>query len=83
MIPCNLKFTSEDVTAFTINAGNTVLGTKKRVVRILKACWKTTEIIVKDVFQACIYRCYFPNAFKVDEVIMLPKKGHDLPSSEG
>lgn len=74
-ILCNLILSLEDVTLCTINGGNIAPSRDKITVRLLKACWETIGIIVKNFFQACLDLCFSTFAFKVAEVIILSKQG--------
>lgn len=73
----------EELSICTIGTGNTASGIDKVSVRLLKACWKEIRVLVKDFFQACLKQGYFPAAFKVAEVVILPKVGRDVSTPKG
>ncbi|KAI0995741.1 hypothetical protein K3495_g12439 [Podosphaera aphanis] len=82
-IPWNSALTLEEVTAATTAVRDTAPGSDKITVRLLKACWKTIGPFVRDLYQACLRPAYVPLAFKVAEVVLLPKAGRDISTTKG
>ncbi|KAI0997208.1 hypothetical protein K3495_g10979 [Podosphaera aphanis] len=73
----------EDVTSSTLGTGDKFPGSDKITVRLLRVCWSAIGDQVKTIFQACLEHGLFPSAFRVAEVILLPKPGRDLVTAKG
>ncbi len=82
-IPWDSSLSLEDVTASTLGTGDKSPGSDKITVRLLRACWSAIGAQVKTIFQACLEHEHFPSAFRVAEVILLPKPGRDLTTAKG
>ncbi|KAI0994466.1 hypothetical protein K3495_g13716, partial [Podosphaera aphanis] len=82
-IPWNASLTLEDVTANTLSIGDKSPGSDRITVRLLRACWGAIGEQVRCLFQACLEHGYFPSAFRVAEVILLPKPARDLSTAKG
>lgn len=70
----------KDVTAATITSKETVPGYDNITVRLPNSRWSTIRAHIKDHFQACLSLEYYPSAFKVAEIVLLPKIERDLSS---
>ncbi|KAI0992584.1 hypothetical protein K3495_g15601, partial [Podosphaera aphanis] len=82
-IPWSPTLSLEDVTSSTLGTGDKSPGSDKITVRLLRACWSAIGDQVKTIFQACLEHGHFPSAFRVAEVILLPKPGRDLTTAKG
>ena len=82
-IPWDNKISLSDVTECTIGGNNTAPGNDKLTVRLLKSCWTVIGTHVRNIFQACLQHEHFPTAFRVAEVVLLPKPGRDLSTPKG
>lgn len=82
-IPWNTSLTLDDVTANTLSTGDKSPGADRITVRLLRACWEAIGEQVKCLFQACLENGHFPSAFRVAEVILLPKPARDLTTAKG
>ena len=74
-LPWNTSISIEEVERNVIGIGNTSPGPDQITVRVLKACWTHIKQTVRDIYQQCLQLCYFPTAWKLAEVVMLPKTG--------
>ncbi|RAL60503.1 hypothetical protein DID88_000278 [Monilinia fructigena] len=50
-------------------------GTDRVTVRLLKACWGSIKHTLQGLYSRCLSLCFFPQAWKLAEVAMLPKVG--------
>ena len=73
----------QDVTANTLSTGDKSPGSDRITVRLLRACWEAIGEHVRCLFQTCLEHGYFPSAFRVAEVILLPKLARDLSTAKG
>jgi ribonuclease HI len=65
----------EEVERNTIGVSSTSPGTDQVTVRLLKACWDFVKHAIHQLFSACLLLNYFPQSWKLAEVVMLPKAG--------
>ncbi|KAI1005029.1 hypothetical protein K3495_g3189 [Podosphaera aphanis] len=79
----NASLTLEDVTKNTLSIGDKSPGSDRITVRLLRACWEAIGEQVRCLFQAYLEHRYFPFAFRVAEVILLPKPARDLSTAKG
>ena len=82
-IPWDTEISLEDVTNATISVNDTAPGADKITVRLLKSCWYHLGPLVKDLYQACLKIGHFPTAFRVADVVLLPKPGRNLSTAKG
>jgi len=77
----NQHASEEEVERYTIGVSSTSPGTDRVTVRLLKACWRHVQKPIHLLFNACLTLSYFPRAWKLAEVAMLPKVGKKDKSS--
>ena len=65
----------EEVERNTIGVSSTSPGTDRVTVRLLKACWDHVKHTIQGLFNRCLALSYFPQSWKLAEVVMLPKAG--------
>lgn len=82
-IPWDTELSLDDMTSATVSVNNTAPGADKITVRLLKACWSHPGPLVKDLYQACLKIGYFPTAFRVAKVVLLPNPGRNLSTAKG
>ena len=71
----------EEVERNTIGVSSTSPGTDRITVRLLKACWDSVKGHIHGIYSRCLALSYFPRAWKLAEVTMLPKVGKKDKSS--
>lgn len=69
------SLTMEEVERNTIGVTSTSPGPDRVTVRLLKACWHVIQERVCGIFRRCLQLNYFPRAWKLAEVAMIPKAG--------
>ncbi|RAL58743.1 hypothetical protein DID88_003049 [Monilinia fructigena] len=80
-LPWDTNVSLEEVERNTIGVSSTSPGADKVTVRLLKACWDSVKGYIRDLFECCLKRSYFPKVWRLAEVVMLPKVGKKDKSS--
>ncbi|RAL64847.1 hypothetical protein DID88_001443 [Monilinia fructigena] len=80
-LPWDTNVSLEEVERNTIGVSSTSPGADKVTVRLLKACWGSIKGYIRDLFECCLKRSYFPKVWRLAEVVMLPKVGKKDKSS--
>ncbi|RAL63687.1 hypothetical protein DID88_003730 [Monilinia fructigena] len=74
-LPWSDTISMEEVERNTIGVSSTSPGTDRVTVRLLKACWGSIKHTLQGLYSRCLSLCFFPQAWKLAEVAMLPKVG--------
>ncbi|RAL67198.1 hypothetical protein DID88_007975 [Monilinia fructigena] len=59
-LPWDTNVSLEEVERNTIGVSSTSPGADKVTVRLLKACWDSVKGYIRDLFECCLKRSYFP-----------------------
>jgi hypothetical protein len=81
-IPWSTKVSQDEARTATLTRSRTP-GVDGITVRLLKAAWPHIGKPTRALFEACLTRGHFPQAFKQAEVIFLRKPGKRDPTSVG
>jgi ribonuclease HI len=80
-LDCIGEASMEEVEACTVAVRSTSPGVDHTTVRLLSACWWSIKNAVRGLFNKCLRAAYYPKAWKLAEVVMIPKPGKkDLSS---
>jgi ribonuclease HI len=74
-LPWEKTVSVEEVELSTISTASTSPETDRVTVRLLKACWNDIKGILYAIYSRCLVLSYFPTAWKLVEVAILPKVG--------
>ncbi|EDO03066.1 hypothetical protein SS1G_05545 [Sclerotinia sclerotiorum 1980 UF-70] len=74
-LPWKRRITKEEVEKHVIDVSSTSPGVDRATVRLLKACWDSVKAPIHEIYDSCLALSYYPDAWKLAEVVMLPKVG--------
>lgn len=74
-LPWNTSISLEEAERNCIGVSSTSPGTDRVTVRLLKACWEPVKHYIHGLYNRCLQLEYFPQHWRVAEVVMLPKVG--------
>ncbi|RAL58039.1 hypothetical protein DID88_009167, partial [Monilinia fructigena] len=74
-LPWKRTISAEEVEKHVIGASCTAPGVDRATVRLLKACWPSVKSLIREIFASCLALNYYPEGWKLAEVVMIPKVG--------
>jgi len=74
-LDCMKQASLEEVEASTIGVKSTSPGVDRTTARLLKACWGAVKGDIHALFNKCLHIGYYPKAWRLAEVVMIPKPG--------